>query len=77
VILTTVGRCIFNDILPRQMPFYNYPLTAKGCVSRIYTELAVIDVTPRGFAVIDMVPGLSLEELQARTDAPLQAQSAR
>jgi 3-oxoadipate CoA-transferase beta subunit len=48
-----------------------YPLTAKACVSRVYTELAVIDVTPRGFAVVDMVPGLSLEELQARTDAPL------
>jgi 3-oxoadipate CoA-transferase beta subunit len=48
-----------------------YPLTAKACVLRVYTELAVIDVTPRGFAVVDMVPGLSLEELQARTDAPL------
>jgi 3-oxoadipate CoA-transferase, beta subunit len=48
-----------------------YPLTAAACVKRVYTELAVIDVTPRGFAVIDMVPGLSLEELQARTDAPL------
>jgi 3-oxoadipate CoA-transferase beta subunit len=54
-----------------------YPLTAAGCVKRVYTELAVIDVTPRGFAVIDMVPGLTIEELQARTDAPLQAQSAR
>ena len=30
VILTTVGRCIFNDILPKEMPFYNYALTAKG-----------------------------------------------
>jgi 3-oxoadipate CoA-transferase beta subunit len=48
-----------------------YPLTAKACVLRVYTELAVIDVTPRGFAVVDMVPGLSLDELQARTDAPL------
>jgi 3-oxoadipate CoA-transferase beta subunit len=48
-----------------------YPLTAKGCTSRIYTDLAVIDVTPRGFVVIDTVPGLSFEELQARTDAPL------
>jgi 3-oxoadipate CoA-transferase beta subunit len=48
-----------------------YPLTAKGCVVRVYTELAVIDVTPQGFAVVDMVPGLSLDELQARTDAPL------
>jgi 3-oxoadipate CoA-transferase, beta subunit len=48
-----------------------YPLTAKACVLRVYTELAVIDVTPRGFAVVDMVPGLSLDELQARTNAPL------
>jgi 3-oxoadipate CoA-transferase, beta subunit len=48
-----------------------YPLTAAACVKRVYTELAVIDVTPRGFAVVDMVPGLSLEELQTRTDAPL------
>src|SRR6201999_2460128 len=30
VILTTVGRCIFNDILPKAMPFYNYALTSAG-----------------------------------------------
>jgi 3-oxoadipate CoA-transferase beta subunit len=48
-----------------------YPLTAKGVTARVYTDLAVIDVTPRGFVVIDTVPGLSFEELQARTDAPL------
>jgi len=48
-----------------------YPLTAKGVTSRVYTDLAVIDVTPRGFVVIDTVPGLSFEELQERTDAPL------
>ena len=34
VILTTVGRCIFNDILPKAMPFYNYALTAKGSQPR-------------------------------------------
>src|SRR5579884_2036218 len=50
-----------------------YPLTAKACVTRVYTELAVIDVTERGFVVIDMVPGLSLPELQARTGAELHA----
>jgi 3-oxoadipate CoA-transferase beta subunit len=48
-----------------------YPLTAKGVTSRVYTDLAVIDVTPRGFVVIDTVPGLSFDELQQRTDAPL------
>ncbi len=30
VVLTTVGRCIFNDILPKEMPFYNYALTSTG-----------------------------------------------
>jgi 3-oxoadipate CoA-transferase beta subunit len=48
-----------------------YPLTARACVSRVYTDLAVIDVTPKGFAVIDMVPGMTLAALQERTDAEL------
>src|SRR6185437_12389516 len=48
-----------------------YPLTAAGCVKRVYTELAVIDVTERGFVVTDMVPGLTIEELQERTGAEL------
>jgi 3-oxoadipate CoA-transferase, beta subunit len=49
----------------------SYPLTAKAVVKRVYTNLAVLDVTPRGFVVIDMVPGLTFEALQARTEAPL------
>jgi 3-oxoadipate CoA-transferase beta subunit len=57
---------------PRLLRRCTYPLTAKACVARIYTELAVIDVTPQGFAVIDMVPGMTIEALQQRTDAPLQ-----
>ena len=48
-----------------------YPWTAAGCVKRVYTELAVIDVTERGFVVTDMVPGLTIEELEERTGAPL------
>src|SRR5215467_2783022 len=58
---------------PRLLRRCAYPLTAKACVVRVYTELAVIDVTPDGFRVIDMVPGLTLSELQDRTDAPLRA----
>jgi 3-oxoadipate CoA-transferase, beta subunit len=49
----------------------SYPLTAPGVVTRVYTNLAVIDVTPTGFAVVDMVPGMTLVDLQAVTDAPL------
>lgn len=49
----------------------SYPLTGMGCVNRIYTDLAVIDVTPNGLVVSEMVPGLTLDELQKLTDAPL------
>lgn len=49
----------------------SYPLTGMSCVNRIYTDLAVIDVTPKGLVVTEMVPGLTLDELQKLTDAPL------
>ena len=48
-----------------------YPLTAPGAVRRVYTNLAVLDVTGNGFAVRETAPGLTLEMLQAVTDAPL------
>ena len=57
---------------PRLLRRCSYPLTAARCTKRVYTELAVIEVTEKGFVVIDMVPGLTMEELQARTEAPLQ-----
>jgi len=47
------------------------PLTALGVVSRVYTDLAVLDVTPNGFVVRDMVDGLDFDGLQARTGATL------
>ena len=49
----------------------SYPLTAVGCVSRIYTDLAVIDVTAAGLVVRDMVDGLTLEALQTLSGVPL------
>jgi 3-oxoadipate CoA-transferase beta subunit len=48
-----------------------YPLTALAAVKRVYTNLAVLDVADTGFTVIDMLPGLSRDELQARTEAEL------
>ena len=49
----------------------SYPLTAPACVSRIYTDLAVLAVTPRGLQVLDLVQGLSVEALQDLTGQPL------
>jgi 3-oxoadipate CoA-transferase, beta subunit len=48
-----------------------YPLTGIGCVNRIFTDLAVLDVTPSGLKVLERAPGLSLEELQELTGVPL------
>ncbi len=48
-----------------------YPLTGVGCVSRIYTDLAVIDVSSDGLVVREMVDGLSFGELQRITGVPL------
>jgi 3-oxoadipate CoA-transferase beta subunit len=50
-----------------------YPLTGMRCVSRVYTDLAVIDITDDGLIVRDMAPGLTLDELQRITGVPLRA----
>jgi 3-oxoadipate CoA-transferase, beta subunit len=61
---------------PRILKHCTLPLTAAGCVKRIYTNLAVIDVTPSGLSVLEMVPGLTLEQLQALTEPKLHLASA-
>jgi 3-oxoacid CoA-transferase B subunit len=49
----------------------SFPLTAKGCVSKIFTDIAVIDVTKRGLVLKEIAPGWTAEEVQALTEAPL------
>ena len=56
---------------PRLRKTCTYPLTAPGCVKRVYTNLAVIDVTPDGLVVREMVDGLDLAELQKLTEPRL------
>ncbi|MCY7389913.1 MAG: 3-oxoacid CoA-transferase subunit B [Burkholderiales bacterium] len=48
-----------------------YPLTGIACVSRIYSDLAVIDITANGLQVVEIVEGLSFDELQKLSDVPL------
>ncbi|PND32507.1 3-oxoadipate CoA-transferase [Achromobacter sp. HZ01] len=58
---------------PKIVERCTYPLTGAGVVDRIYTDLAVIDVTPEGLRVRDMIDGMTLKTLQERTGAPLRA----
>jgi 3-oxoadipate CoA-transferase beta subunit len=56
---------------PRLRRRCTYPLTAHRCVKRIYTNLAVIDVTPQGLSISEMIEGMTLGDLQALTEPPL------
>ena len=54
----------------------SYPLTGVRCVNRIYTDLAVIDVTPDGLQVVEIVAELPFDELQRLTGVPLKPAAA-
>ena len=47
------------------------PLTGAGVVNRIITDLGVLDVTPKGLKLVDLAPGVTLDEIAAKTGAPV------
>lgn len=51
------------------------PLTARGCVTRVFTDMAVIDITPNGFALSEIAQGLTTDDVVNATDAPLDVPS--
>lgn len=60
-----------KDGQPKLVEQCGYPLTARGVVKRIFTEMAVIDVGPEGFILRETAPGLSVDDIRAATGAPL------
>ena len=56
---------------PKLVDSCSYPLTGKGVVTRVYTDLAVIDLTPDGFQVAELAPGVTFDYLQRRTGGRL------
>lgn len=60
-----------KDGTPKLVRACTYPLTAPTCVKRVYSDLAVIEVTPEGFLVRDLAPGVTREALREATGASL------
>ena len=58
-----------RDGAPKLVEACDYPLTGRGVVNRVYTDLAVIDVTEEGFVLVELAPGVDLAYVQARTAA--------
>ena len=56
---------------PKLFEQCSYPLTGRGVVERIYTNLAVLDVTPEGFVLREFVPGVEIGQIRELTAAPL------
>jgi 3-oxoadipate CoA-transferase beta subunit len=61
---------------PRIMKRCTYPLTGMRCVERIYTNYAMMSITPDGVRVERLLPGMTIDELQAMSDAPLSVADA-
>ncbi|MDG2095714.1 MAG: 3-oxoacid CoA-transferase subunit B [Phycisphaerales bacterium] len=56
---------------PKLVESCSYPLTGRRVVDRVYTDLAVIDITSEGFRVVELCPGIEFEMVEERTGAPL------
>lgn len=67
---------VMTDLLTKQgesklVAACSYPLTGVGCVSRVYTDHAIFDVTPHGFAVRELFGGHTVEGLRELTGLAL------
>jgi 3-oxoacid CoA-transferase subunit B len=53
------------------LPKCTLPLTGLGVINRVITDLGVLDITPKGLKLVELAPGVTKEEIQAKTGAPI------
>ena len=69
--ILVISKHVTKSGEPKLVEECSYPLTGQGVVSRVYTDLAVIDVTSEGFKLLEIAPGVTEEEVRQKTGAPL------
>lgn len=69
--VAVITEHVTKDGRPKLVERCTLPLTGVGCVTRIYTSLAVIDVQNARFVLREKLPGVTLDQVQALTGAPL------
>ena len=70
-IINVMTRHCTRDDLPKLVQHCTYPLTGRQVVNRIYTDLAVIDITAAGFRLVQLAPGIDRDYVCQRTGAEL------
>ncbi len=60
-----------RDGIPKLVDKCSYPLTGRSVVTRVYTDLAVVDIGASGFELVELAPGISFEQVVDRTGAPI------
>ena len=60
-----------RDGAPKLVERCSYPLTGPGVVSRVFTNLAVVDVTPGGFQVVELAPNVTFDDVEQHTGATI------